>query len=617
MAKTRISGITIQINGDTTDLEKSLKSVNQEIKDTQNALRDVEKLLKLDPKNTELLAQKQQLLSKAVTDTTSKLEQLNKAQEQMKAEGVDQNSKAYQGLTREIASTEIELNKLKSAAQATNEEIKKTSSVTEDLTAATKKFANGAATVADKTKMISTAAAGALASLVALGINAGKDADELNTIAKQTGLSTDTLQRMKYAADLIDVDFETITASVKKLKKSISSNEKAFDAIGVSVRDANGEYRDTEAIFNDTVTALSKIGNETERDIQSMEIFGKSADELAGIIDDGGQALREIGDEFADKGLIISQAELDRANELNDTLDRIKATVSGDLGKVALELLTTLQPHIEKAAEWLGKVADYIASLDPRIVEISLQILAVIAAISPVAAIISGISAAVGVLIPLVTTLNAAVEANPVVFAITLIIAAVISLAQSIYVVIHHWDEIIAVVLKVYNFLKGIHDKIKYFFVNIVKTAITWGRDLMENLTKGIKEKMHVVTDAVSNVAQKIKDFLGFSEPDKGPLSNFHTFMPDMLELMKKGIDTNLDILNQPLDALASKVAGATQVNVNYNNADLNGRLDTINDSINANGGTVVKVEMAPSIQNLFRAIKTEEYKQSKAMGGA
>ena len=617
MAKTRISGITIQINGDTTDLEKSLKSVNQEIKDTQNALRDVEKLLKLDPKNTELLAQKQQLLSKAVEDTSSKLEQLKKAQEQMKAEGVDQNSKAYQGLSREIASTEIELNKLKTAAKGTNEEIQKASSATDQMAQATKKFSQGAATVAEKTKMISAAAAGALASLVALGINAGKDADELNTIAKQTGLSTDTLQRMKYAADLIDVDFETIVSSVKKLKKTISSNEKAFSAIGVTVRDTNGEYRDTEEIFSDTVTALSKIGNETERDIAAMDIFGRSADELAGIIDDGGQALKEIGDEFADKGLIISQAELDRANELNDTLDEIKATVSGDLGKVALELLTTLQPHIEKAAEWLGKAADYIANMDPVVLEISTTILGIIAAITPVASIISGISAAVGVLIPLVTSLNAAIEANPVVFAITLIIAAMISLAQSIYVVIHHWDEIIAVVKKVFNFLWGLHDKIKALFVNLARMAVTWGRDLVENLAKGIKEKISVVTDAASKVAEKIKDFLGFSEPDEGPLSNFHTYMPDMLTLMKKGIEDNLDILNQPLDALASKVAASTQVNVNYNNSDINGRLDTINDSINANGGTVVKVEMAPSIQNLFRAIKTEEYKQSKAMGGA
>ena len=69
----RIKGITVEIGGDTTKLSKALESVNRTIKSTQSQLKDVEKLLKLDPKNTDLVAQKQRLLSKAVSDTSEKL----------------------------------------------------------------------------------------------------------------------------------------------------------------------------------------------------------------------------------------------------------------------------------------------------------------------------------------------------------------------------------------------------------------------------------------------------------------------------------------------------------------------------------------------------------------
>ena len=79
MAGNRIKGITVEIGGDTTKLQTALKDVNSEIKNTQSQLKDVEKLLKLDPGNTELLAQKQKLLSSAVSETKEKLATLKTA----------------------------------------------------------------------------------------------------------------------------------------------------------------------------------------------------------------------------------------------------------------------------------------------------------------------------------------------------------------------------------------------------------------------------------------------------------------------------------------------------------------------------------------------------------
>ena len=105
MAGGRIKGITIEIDGNTTQLQKSLADVDKSLEATQKELKDVNKLLKFDPKNTDLLKQKQDLLGQAVKDTTKKLDQLKEAQRQMEAAGVDKNSAQYRALTREIADT--------------------------------------------------------------------------------------------------------------------------------------------------------------------------------------------------------------------------------------------------------------------------------------------------------------------------------------------------------------------------------------------------------------------------------------------------------------------------------------------------------------------------------
>ena len=110
----RIKGITVEIGGDVTGLDKALKTVNGTIKDTQSQLKDVERLLKLDPGNTELLTQKQKLLKDAVSATKDKLEALKQAQEQAKQqlESGNLGQDKYDALQREIIETEQNLKDL-------------------------------------------------------------------------------------------------------------------------------------------------------------------------------------------------------------------------------------------------------------------------------------------------------------------------------------------------------------------------------------------------------------------------------------------------------------------------------------------------------------------------
>lgn len=92
-------------------------------------------------------------------------------------------------------------------------------------------------------------------------------------------------------------------------------------------------------------------------------------------------------------------------------------------------------------------------------------------------------------------------------------------------------------------------------FSELGSNALTWGKDLVGNMASGIKNNVGKVTSAVSSVANKIKDFLHFSEPDVGPLSNFHTYMPDMIDLMASGIRNNVGKVTSELENLTSTMS--------------------------------------------------------------
>lgn len=109
----------------------------------------------------------------------------------------------------------------------------------------------------------------------------------------------------------------------------------------------------------------------------------------------------------------------------------------------------------------------------------------------------------------------------------------------------------------VINTVSSLVDRIKNFFSNLVSSAWNWGKDMLSNLVEGFKSKVSAVVDAVSGVAKKIASFLHFSEPDVGPLSNFHTWMPDMMQGLAKGIKDNEYLVTNALDGLTNGMASS------------------------------------------------------------
>lgn len=216
-ASTKVRGITIELEADTSGLLKGLTSVNKEIGSTQKQLRDVEKLLKLDPHNTELMEQKQRLLSERVGETKTKLEALKEAQkevgEELKRTGEGQEQ--YDALQREIISCTNELKELEKQASASSVAMQKISAAGESL----KNVGDKISSTGQALMPLSTAAAGLSAGIIkttadfdasmskvaAVSGAAGEDFDKLRDKAREMGETTkfsasDSAEAMNYMA---------------------------------------------------------------------------------------------------------------------------------------------------------------------------------------------------------------------------------------------------------------------------------------------------------------------------------------------------------------------------------------------------------------------------------
>lgn len=147
-----------------------------------------------------------------------------------------------------------------------------------------------------------------------------------------TGMSTDSLQAYQYAAELVDTSLETLTGSMAKNVRSMSSARggtgkaaDAYKALGVSVTDANGNLRDSETVYWEAIDALGNVSNETERDALAMQLFGKSAQELNPLIAQGSEGIAKLTDEAKRMGAVMSQESLEALGKFDDSMQRLKS----------------------------------------------------------------------------------------------------------------------------------------------------------------------------------------------------------------------------------------------------------------------------------------------------
>ena len=324
----RIKGITVEIGGDTTGLDKALRSVNSSITKTQSALNDVNKLLKLDPSNTVLVAQKQQLLSQAVSQTSDKLEALESAQEQVTAafQKGDIGQDKYQAFQREVEETRGKLNQYKNDLSSLQIEQDRLSSNTARLE---KLFSSTGTQVDDYADVLGS-------KLVSAIKNGTANSDQMKTAIEKIGKSATggkaDIRQLTDALDTVD-DGEAIRNLIEELKQAGDAAQDTAEDVGQIAENTKG------AALMQTADQLSAVGDKIQ-DIgtKAMDAYSETENAVTKV----NAYFGETGQAAEESANVIKSVYSDGVGESMDSVADAVLMVKKNLGDLSETDLTNL-----------------------------------------------------------------------------------------------------------------------------------------------------------------------------------------------------------------------------------------------------------------------------------
>lgn len=552
MANKIIKGLTVEIGGDTTNLGKALESVESKANSLTSELGDINRQLKFDPKNTELLAQKQKVLAGIIEQTSQKLDKLKEAEKQVQQQFArgEVSEEQVRALKREIVATESKLESYKETVKQTNVQVKHLGDFSEDTS---DKMAGALG------KGLQVASAG-LTAVVAGATAAAESTREYRTDMGKLAVAFETQGHSQEAA----------TKTYKELQSVLGDSAQAVEAanhlalLATNEEDlskwteiATGVYATFGASL--PIEGLTEAANETAK---VGAVTGPLADALnwAGVSEDAfNDSLAKCSTEQERQALITStlnglyseasqkyketNADVIAANEANEKLTASTADIGAELEPVltkvkslGAELLSKLVPVIDVIVNNLPIIGVLLGGATAAMIAFKIASLSATAATQ-------GMTLAQ-------TVLNAVMNANP----IGLVILAITALIAIAMVLVKNWD-------KVKQFFVGLWDKIVDGFNSLVsklkelpKKVISVGKDLVSGLWQGVKDKFEWLKKKLSGFATSvldgIKDFFGVHSP-----STETTWIGEMLdEGMAKGVEDAADAPLKAMDRLSSEM---------------------------------------------------------------
>lgn len=506
----RIEGITVEIGGDVTKLNDALRSVNKQINSTQSALKDVERLLKMDPSNTVLLEQKQQLLAQAVDDTRTKLESLKTAEAQVQAQFQrgEASKEQYQALQREIIATEQKLESLEEAA-------KKSSVAMQKVGQAANNISEGAGKVASATAPVTAGVLGLGAAVLAT-VPATEEyrvaQGKLNTAYEAAGYSAETAATAYNEFYKILGDTDTATEASQLLAKLVTNEEDVTEWTKI----AAGVF----GTFGDSlpVEGLIEASNETAK---VGTVTGVLADALnwAGISeDDFNTRLSECSTEAERNKLIMDTLSGTYSGAADSFYENNAALMDSREASAAMqdamaELATSIAPVVTMATQLAATFLNWFNSLSNGQKVAIAAILAIVAAISPVATVIGTVSSAIAIFTGAATTGTAAATGLATVMTVLtgpvgLVIAAVAAAAAAIILLWNNCEGFRTAVTAAWEVIKQAFQAalewIQATFAPVWDAVV----QAMQTVFQAFQEALTIAWEAITEVFQVFESFL-------------------------------------------------------------------------------------------------------------
>lgn len=239
------------------------------------------------------------------------------------------------------------------------------------------KLPQGATNALNSLGGLSAGAAAALAGFAALAAGIAKvekalidmtkqaasSADELETLSLKTGLTTQSLQELEYAADFIDVSLDTITGSLTKLTRNMDAAREgtgaaaeSFAKLGISVTDESGQLRRAEDVFYEAIDALGEVQNATERDAIAMDLFGKSAQDLNPLIIRGSAALKDLAKEANETGYVLDDFAVKKLTAVDDAFKKLEKSRETFSKNLSVEFAPATEAAVGGLADLIDRV---------------------------------------------------------------------------------------------------------------------------------------------------------------------------------------------------------------------------------------------------------------------
>ena len=502
-------GPKIGIEGEN-EYRQALRDINTGIKTLGTEMQAVTSAFYGQEKSIRSLTAENDVLERTIYSLEEKLN-LQKKMLQEAANAYGEASEKTQAWQQKVNLTTAELNKAKVKLAENEKAMQGLSEETDEAAKSTSVFSDvlKADLLSEAIKTGIKAVASGIREIGQAFADTVKDsaeyADNILTLATNTGIAAETLQEYQYMAELTDTSLETITGSMAKMTRSMqracsgtNSASAAFAALGVSVTDKlTGQLRDNEEVFGDVLDALGKMSNETQRDAYAMDIFGKSAQDLNSLIAIGKDGIAAFAKEAHDMGYVLDEETLASLGAVDDALVRldnfmtmIKNTIGAALAPAVTELADELQAWA-RSVDW-EQVGQDVAEVGGAIKDF---VMFVLENGSEILTVISGVGAgfATWKVVGLITSVVGAIKSFTVA-------AEAAGVAQAALNLVMSANPIGIVVTAIAALVAA--------FVTAYKTNDEF-REKVDAAWDAIKSKIQAVTDWIKQRMDELREFFG------------------------------------------------------------------------------------------------------------
>lgn len=364
---TTLKGVTVQIGGDTTKLGEAIQKARKSASSLSGELKGVESLLKLDPTNTVLLAQKQDILAESIAGAKDKLKMLIAAQESMSEQLADGkiSPEQYRDFEREIESTRQQLTRLEASASGTDDAVANVGDAAREAGEKAEKASGGwsvlKGTLADlAASAIKTAASAISDTAKEMITGAAEYGDTIDKMSQKMGMSSDAYQEWDFVLQHCGASIESLKPAMKTLATAAESGSDAFAQLGISQEQIAGMSQ--EQLFDATIAGLQNVTDETQRTYLAGKLLGRGATELGPLLNTSADDVADMRAQVHDLGGVMGSDAVKAAAAYQDSLQNMQYAFSGLKNNISGELLPTLTLIMDGVTKMLTGGGDEVAA---------------------------------------------------------------------------------------------------------------------------------------------------------------------------------------------------------------------------------------------------------------